>query len=78
MSEEKKFVGNNFYLDYIFSLTQRQKANGEIQVEEIKVRGNEKDTVLEATFDILAKWYIIGKKKNIRVLSPYESGHEPV
>ncbi len=72
------FTGHNFKSDYKFKVTQRQKANGEIQLEELSVRADEKEVVLETAFELLKKWYILGREKNIRLVSPYEKGYEPV
>ena len=74
---ESTFVGHNYKADYKFKITQRQKANGEIQLEEARVMSDEIEGLLEVSFDLLVDWYNLGKSKNIRVVSPYEKGSEP-
>lgn len=80
MSEEitKTFTGHNFKADYRYKVSQKQKANGEIQLGEVGVRSDELETLFQISFDIVEKWYKAGKQKGIMVVSPYEKGREPV
>ncbi len=70
--EEKTFTGQNYKADYKFKVTQGQKANGELQLKELKVQSDEIEGLLETSFTILEDWYKIGSGKKLRVVSPYE------
>ena len=75
--KESTFVGHNYKADYKFKITQGQKANGEIQLKEVRVMGDELEGLIEVSFDVLIGCYKTGKEKHLKMVSPYEDGHEP-
>ncbi len=77
MNNESTFVGHNYHADYKYKVTTGQKANGEIQVKEIRVEGDEWEPLLEINFNILVDSYNMGKEKHLKMVSPFESGYEP-
>jgi len=74
---ESTFVGHNYNADYKFKITQGQKANGEVQLKEVRVMSDVLEGLIEVSFDVLGTWYKTGKEKHIKVVSPYEDGYEP-
>jgi hypothetical protein len=77
LTNENTFVGHNYKADYKYKVTSGQKANGEIQMKEIRVEGDEWEPLLEINFSILLDSYAMGKRKHLKRVSPYQSGHEP-
>jgi len=71
------FTGHNYYADYKFKLTSGMKADGSNQLKEATLRSNEKDGLIDTQFDLLEDWYATGKKRHLKMVSPYEDGHEP-
>ncbi len=74
---ENTFSGHNYKADYKFKVTQGQKADGAIQLKEARVMSDEVEGLLDTSFEILENWWKIGKRKNLKIVSPYEKGHEP-
>jgi len=77
LTNETTFAGHNYKADYKYKVTTGQKANGEIQTKEIRVEGDEWEPLLEISFNILIDAYTMGKQKNLKMVSPFVSGHEP-
>lgn len=77
MGEEKTFVAHNYKADFENSVTQGQKANGEIQIKEVKTKSDVLEGLLERNLNLIIDWYTLCKKKHIKAVSPYEKGHEP-
>jgi hypothetical protein len=77
LTNETTFAGHNYKADYKYKVTTGQKANGEIQMKEIRVEGDEWEPLLDINFNILIDSYMIGKQKNLKMVSPFISGHEP-
>jgi len=77
LQNETTFTGHNYKADYKYKVTSGQKANGEIQMKEIRVEGDEWEPLLEINFNILTDSYKMGKEKHLKMVSPYESGYEP-
>ncbi len=75
--KETTFAGHNYYADYKFTITSGMKADGSNQLKEEKLRSNEREGLIETGFDILEDWYAAGKKRHLKMVSPYEDGHEP-
>jgi len=78
-TEEKvsSFGGHNYKADFRFKLTSGMKANGENQLKELTVRSDESEGLMEQLLDIQENWYKAGKKRHLKMVSPYEDGHEP-
>jgi len=74
----KTFTGHNFKADYRFTIKQHQKANGEIQLEELTVRAEDENTLINTSFDRMIQWWKVGKEKRVKLVSPFEAGYEPV
>jgi hypothetical protein len=77
LTNETTFAGHNYKADYKYKVTTGQKANGEIQMKEIRVEGDEWESLLEINFSILVDSYMMGKEKHLKMVSPFVSGHEP-
>ena len=71
------FTGHNYYADYMFKLTSGMKADGSNQLKEATLRSNTRDGLIETMFDIEEDWYATGKKRHLKMVSPYEDGYEP-
>ena len=76
-NESSTFAGHNYKADYKYKVTMGQKADGSVQLKEIRVQGDEWEPLVGLTFDILGNTYATGKKKHLKMVSPYENGHEP-
>jgi len=77
LTNENTFVGHNYKADYKYKVTTGQKANGEIQMKEVRCEGDEWEPLLEISFSILLDSYKMGKEKHLKMVTPYENGHEP-
>lgn len=75
--KEQKFTYHNFYADYQYTAAYKQKANGEVQLGELKVKLNDENQLVDKTFDTMIKLYKTGKSKGLKMLSPFEKGREP-
>ncbi|KKN08639.1 hypothetical protein LCGC14_1054800 [marine sediment metagenome] len=77
MSEESTFGGHNYHADYRFKLTSGMKADGSSQLKELTVRSDVREGLIDIIFEIKKDWYITGKKKHFKMVSPWEDGYEP-
>lgn len=75
--KETTFAGHNYKADYKYKVTSGQKANGENQLKEVRVEGDEWEPLIGIIFDIGITWYKVGKGKHLKMVSPFEKGHEP-
>lgn len=78
MSNEQQFAGHNYKADYKYKVTTGEKANGEIQIKEVRVQGDEYEALISINLDIIRDTYAMAKERKMKVVSPYEKGHEPV
>ena len=69
LNNETTFSGHNYKADYKYKVTTGLKANGE--------EGDDWEPLLEINFSILLDSYEMGKKKHLKMVSPYEKDHEP-
>jgi hypothetical protein len=76
-NDTNTFSGHNYKADYKYKLTTGQKADGSLQLKEERIEGDEWEPLLEITFSIMADWYAMGKRKHLKMVSPYEQDHEP-
>ena len=80
MSTEEKnntFAGHNYKADYKYKVTTGEKADGAIQIKEVRVQGDEYEPLITINLDIIMDTYKIGKEKGLKMVSPYEKGHDP-
>jgi hypothetical protein len=77
LNNETTFSGHNYKADYKYKVTTGLKANGEVQIKEIRSEGDDWEPLLEINFSILLDSYEMGKKKHLKMVSPYENDHEP-
>ena len=79
MSENKpmNFGGHNYYADYKYKVKVRQKANGELQIEEIGVSSDEVGGLILTELTLVEDTYKFGREKGLNMLSPYIKGKEP-
>ena len=77
LTNETTFSGHNYNADYKYKVTTGLKANGEVQIKEIRSEGDDWEPLLEINFSILLDSYEMGKRKHLKMVSPYENGHEP-
>mgnify|MGYP001181888478 FL=1 len=77
LNNETTFSGHNYKADYKYKVTTGLKANGEVQIKEIRSEGEDWEPLLEINFSILLDSYEMGKRKHLKMVSPYEKDHEP-
>lgn len=76
-NKDSTFAGHNYKAEYKFKSTIGMKANGEVQIKEVKTSGDEAEQVVEVSFDIFINTYKTGKSKHLKMVSPFEKGYEP-
>lgn len=74
---EHTISGHNYKADYKYTITNAQKANGEIQTKEVKLRGDELEPLIGLSVQTFEDNYKAYKAKHMNILSPYEKGYEP-
>lgn len=72
-----QFAGHNYKADYKYKVTTGEKADGSIQIKEVKVQGDEYEALISINLDIIRDTYAMAKSRKMKVVSPYEAGHEP-
>jgi hypothetical protein len=76
-NQDKSVMQYNSKSEYTNKRTWGQKANGEIQLKECTIRSDSSDGLTELGLDSIEEFYKMCKERNIKVVSPYETGHEP-
>ena len=76
--KETQFAGHNYKADYKYKVTTGEKADGAIQIKEVRVQGDEYEALIGINLDIIRDVYAMAKERGMKVVSPYEKGHEPV
>ncbi len=74
---EKTIAVHNYKADYQHKITTGQKANGELQLKELRTYGDEIEGLMDINLDEIKKWYSYCKKRHFKAVSPYEDGYEP-
>ncbi len=72
-----QFAGHNYKADYKYKVTTGEKADGAIQIKEVRVQGDEYEALISINLDIIRDTYAMAKSRGMKVVSPYEAGHEP-
>ena len=73
-----QFAGHNYKADYKYKVTTGEKADGAIQIKEVRVQGDEYEPLITINLDIIKDTYALAKSRGMKVVSPYEKDHEPV
>ena len=73
LTNETTFSGHNYKADYKYKVTTGLKANGEVQIKEIRSEGDDWEPLLEINFSILLDSYEMGKRKHLKMVTPYNT-----
>ena len=77
MENEKTVVQYNSKSEYTNKRTYGQKANGDLQLKEVTIRADSPDNLTEMGLDSVIEFWKMCKEKHLKVVSPFEIGHEP-
>lgn len=72
------FAGHNYKADYKYKVTTGQKADGALQIKEVRVQGDEWEPLITINLDIIKDTYAMAKERKMKAVSPYEKDHEPI